>query len=60
VAKLYQPPGQVYFGSREAHALTYTSCQESHDRLFRRLAAELGTSEATVRKALKGPGGLFS
>ena len=60
VAKLYLPPGQIYFGSREAHGLTYTSCQESHDRLFRRIAAELGTSEAIVRWALKGPGGLLS
>jgi hypothetical protein len=60
VAKLYLPPGQVYFGSREAHGLTYTSCQESHSRLFRRIAAKLGTSEATVRRALKGPGGLLS
>ncbi len=60
VAKLYLPPGQVYFGRREAYGLTYTSCQESHDRLFRRLAAELGTSEATVRWALKRPGGLLS
>ena len=60
VAKLYLPPGQIYFGSREGHGLTYTSCQESHDRLFRRIAAELGTNEATVRRALKGRGGLFS
>jgi hypothetical protein len=36
VAKLYLPPGQIYFGSREVHGLTYTSCQESHDRLFRK------------------------
>ena len=60
VAKLYLPPGQIYFGSRDAHGLTYASCQESHDRLFRRIAAKLGTNEATVRRALKGPGGLFS
>ena len=60
VAKLYLPPGQVYFGSREGHGLTYTSSQESHERLLRRIAAELGTSEATVRWALKRPGGLLS
>jgi hypothetical protein len=60
VAKLYLPPGQVYFGSRQVYGLTYTSCQESHDRLFRRIAAELGTSEATVRRELKERGGLFS
>jgi hypothetical protein len=29
VAKLYLPSGSKYFGSREAYALTYTSCQES-------------------------------
>jgi hypothetical protein len=60
VAKLYLPPWRVYFGSREAHGLTYTCCQESHDRLFRRIAAELGTSDAIVRRALKGLGGLFA
>jgi hypothetical protein len=60
VAKLYLPPGLVYFGSREGHGLTYNSCQESHNRLFRRIAAKLGTSEATVRRALKRPGGLLS
>jgi hypothetical protein len=60
VAKLYLPPGQIYFGSREAHRLTYTSCQESHDRLFRTIAAELGTSDAIVRRALKERGGLFA
>src|SRR3954469_12886501 len=29
VAKLYLPSGGKYFGSREGHGLTYTSCQES-------------------------------
>jgi hypothetical protein len=29
VAKLYLPSGSKYFGSREAYALTYASCQES-------------------------------
>jgi hypothetical protein len=60
VAKLYLPPCEVYFGSREGHGLTYTSSQKSHDRLFRRIAAELGTSEATVRRALKERGRLFA
>jgi hypothetical protein len=43
VAKLYLPPAGKYFGSRQAHGLTYTSCQESHkyDGLLRRLAAAL-------------------
>jgi hypothetical protein len=55
VAKLYLPAGGKYFGSREGYGLTYTSCQESgKDRgLFRRLAAEMGTDEATVRAALR-------
>ena len=37
-AKLYLPPGKKYFASRQAHVLTYTSCQESgkYDALFRR------------------------
>ena len=54
VAKLYLPPGGKYFGSREGYKLTYTSCQESgKDRgLFRRLAAEMGADEATIRAAL--------
>ena len=29
VAKLYLPSGSKDFGSREAYALTYTSCQAS-------------------------------
>jgi hypothetical protein len=54
VAKLYLPPGSRYFGSREGHGLTYTSCQESGKfrGLFRHLAAEMGTNEAMVRAAL--------
>jgi hypothetical protein len=54
VAKLYLPSGGKYFGSREAYGLTYTSCQESGKNrgLFRRLAAEMGIDEATIRAAL--------
>jgi hypothetical protein len=54
VAKLYLPPGGTYFGSREGYGLTYTSCQESRKLhgLCRRLAAEMGMDEATVRAAL--------
>ena len=54
VAKLYLPPGSRYFGSREGHGLTYTSCQESGKfrGLFRHLAAEMGIDEAMVRAAL--------
>src|SRR5215510_15447577 len=54
VAKLYLPPGATYFGSREGYGLTYTSCQESRKLggLFRRLAAEMGMDETTIRTAL--------
>jgi hypothetical protein len=54
VAKLYLPPGATYFGSRGGYGLTYTSCQESRKLggLFRRLAAEMGMDEATIRAAL--------
>ena len=31
VAKLYLPPGEKYFGSREGYELTYESCQESEN-----------------------------
>jgi hypothetical protein len=51
VGKLYLPSGARYFGCRHCHALTYTSCQESHryDRLFGRLAADIGVDERLVR-----------
>jgi hypothetical protein len=54
VAKLYLPCAGKYFGSREGYGLTYTSCQESRKScgLFRRLAAEMGTEEATIRATL--------
>jgi hypothetical protein len=54
VAKLYLPPGGTYFGSREGYGLTYLSCQESRKLggLCRRLAAEMGMDEATIRAAL--------
>src|SRR3954447_24952733 len=53
-AKLYLPSGGRYFGSRAGYGLTYASCQESGRSrgLFRHIAAELGTDEATVRRAL--------
>jgi len=58
VMKLYLPPGRRYFRSREAHGLTYKSCQEStKDRsLFRLLSADLGIDEAVVRATLEEPG----
>jgi len=51
VGKLYLPPGARYFGCRQCHDLTYTSCQESHryDRLFRSLAADTGVDERLVQ-----------
>ena len=54
VARLYLPPGSRYFGSREAHGLTYASCQQSGKfrGLFRHLAGVTGTDEATIRAAL--------
>jgi hypothetical protein len=44
VAKLYLPPGERYFGSREGYALTYESFQESgiYNRLLASLRAEFG------------------
>ena len=44
VAKLYLPPGERYFGSREAYALTYESCQEGgkYNRLFASIRAQFG------------------
>jgi len=44
VAKLYLPPGERYFGRREAYELTYTSCQESgkYDRLFASIREQFG------------------
>ena len=55
VGKLYLPPGACYFGSREGYRLTYTSCQESgrFRGLFRCIAADMGTDEATVRTAMR-------
>jgi len=51
VGKLYLPPGEVYFGCRHCHDLTYTSCQDSHkyDRLYASLARDVGCSAETVR-----------
>ena len=55
VAKLYLPPGGRCFGSREGYGLTYTSCQKSgrFRGLFRRMASDMGTDEATVRTAMR-------
>jgi hypothetical protein len=50
-AKLYLPPLAVHFASRQAHDLTYTSCQQSgqSDRFCRALARQLGCDEVEVR-----------
>jgi hypothetical protein len=58
VGKLYLPPSARYFGCRNCHDLTYTSCQESHqyDRLYRHMARDLGWNIATVKSALNGLG----
>jgi hypothetical protein len=51
VAKLYLPCSR-YFGCRQCHDLTYTSCQESHehDRLFREIGRELGLSARDAQR----------
>jgi 3-methyladenine DNA glycosylase Mpg len=56
VAKLYLPSGGKYFGSREGHGLTYTSCQETgkRGRLWRALGAKTGMEEKTIRRLMKG------
>jgi hypothetical protein len=58
-AKLYLPPGGIYFGCRECYGLTYTSSQESHkfDGLYKVLAANVGRglTPKDVKQALKTP-----
>lgn len=53
-AKLYLPPGSLWFGCRLCHDLTYRSCQESHqlDSLVRYTAAIMGRSEESIRPVL--------
>ena len=55
MAILHLPPGKLYFRSRQAYGLTYRSCRESgkYNGLFRRIAADMGTDPAIVRRALK-------
>lgn len=56
-AKLYLPPGALYFACRTCYGLTYTSAQEAHkfDGLYALLAARLGRgcTARDVREALK-------
>jgi hypothetical protein len=49
--KLHLPPGGKYFGCRECHKLTYTSCQESHkfDGLFGSIGREVGIDPEDVK-----------
>ena len=56
VAKLHLPPGGRYFASRAHYGLTYRSSQENgaHRALFKRLARDMGTDVAAVRRALRG------
>jgi hypothetical protein len=51
VGKLYLPPGAILFASRQAHDLTYKSCQQSGQfkRFCRGLAHTLECDEAEVR-----------
>jgi len=58
VAKLYLPPGATQFASRQAHCLTYRSCQSSFRlerarRQTERLARQMAQSEAKFRALLK-------
>jgi hypothetical protein len=57
VGKLYLPPRGRYFGCRQCHGLTYTSCQESHkfDGLRRRTGVDFARwSKAASRRARRG------
>jgi len=56
VRKLYHPPGSLSFGCRRCLNLTYTSCQESHQRdtLYAHIAEQIpGATPATVRHAVR-------
>lgn len=50
VAKLYLPPGCQYFGCRECHNLTYSSCRESGQPNFihRRVAEDLNQTPLDI------------
>lgn len=54
--KLYSPPGGRYFGCRRCYGLTYTSCQESHQRdgLWRLLARATGRDAAEIKRLIEG------
>ncbi|MBY0231036.1 MAG: hypothetical protein K2W96_17255 [Gemmataceae bacterium] len=54
-AKLHLPPRARYFGCRQCHGLTYTSCQESpkDDALCRMLARSMGTDFLSAKQAMR-------
>ncbi len=54
VGKLYLPGDGRYFGCRQCHELTYTSCQESHkyDRLYRDMARSTGEDFEKVKRLM--------
>ncbi len=56
VGKLYLPPVATHFASRQAHDLTYKSCQQSgqFNRFCRKLAHHLGRDEVELRMTLRG------
>ena len=55
VGKLYLPPRGHYFGCRDCHALTYTSCQESGkpDPVYASLAAGTGWNPRRVERLMR-------
>lgn len=54
VAKLYLPPGGIYFGCRHCYELTYTSCQESDKRISHILTGGLLNAEKWLQKGASG------
>lgn len=54
VGKLYLPPGELRFGCRACHGLTYVSCRESHryDRLLEQLGERLAVSPNDVKRLI--------
>lgn len=54
-SKLHLPPGARLFACRQAHGLTYRSCQESGQlrSLFASIGAELGVSPHDVARSLR-------
>jgi hypothetical protein len=60
VGKVYLPPHSRYFGCRDCHELTYTSCQESRrfDGLYRHIARNTGQDLRTVKRVMRRLGKL--